>query len=71
MRYFINVQTHNRMEIRSKALFAIMEQFKQAGIKAPIPPINVKLIEKDVKPEEKKEKKDKHYEPLLSNSTSE
>lgn len=42
-RYFINVQTHTRFEIRSKVLFAITAQFKAAGIKAPIPPISVEL----------------------------
>lgn len=45
IRYFINVQLHTRFEIRSKVLFAIMAQFKAAGIKAPIPPISVELKE--------------------------
>lgn len=45
VRYFINVQLYTRFEIRSKVLFAIMAQFKAAGVKAPIPPINVELIE--------------------------
>lgn len=43
IRYFIDVQIHTRFEIRSKVLFAIMEQFKAAGIKAPVPPISVEL----------------------------
>ncbi len=43
IRYFINVQTHTRFEVRSKVLFAIMAQFKAANIKAPIPSINVDL----------------------------
>jgi potassium efflux system protein len=47
VRYFINVQTHTRFEIRSKVLFAITAQFKAAGIKAPIPPISVELKEKE------------------------
>lgn len=45
VRYFINVQLYTRFEIRSKVLFAIMSQFKAAGIKAPIPPLSVELIE--------------------------
>ncbi|WP_058493994.1 mechanosensitive ion channel domain-containing protein [Legionella worsleiensis] len=44
-RYFINVQEHNRVEIRSKVLFAITAQFKAAGIKPPIEPITVELKE--------------------------
>ena len=43
VRYFINVQLHTRFEIRSKALLAIMAQFKAAGIKPPIPPLSVAL----------------------------
>jgi potassium-dependent mechanosensitive channel len=42
-RYFINVQDHNRVEIRSKVLFAITAQFKAAGIKPPIEPIKVEF----------------------------
>lgn len=45
VRYFINVATHSRVETRSKVLFAIMAQFKAAGIKPPIPPIEVDLKE--------------------------
>ncbi len=44
-RYFINVQLHTRFEVRSKLLFAIMERFKAAGVKAPIPPISIELKE--------------------------
>ncbi len=44
-RYFINVQSHNRVEIRSKVLFAITAQFKAAGIKPPIEPITVEFKE--------------------------
>lgn len=44
-RYFINVQDHNRVEIRSKVLFAITAQFKAAGIKPPIEPITVEFKE--------------------------
>nr|WP_238585536.1 mechanosensitive ion channel domain-containing protein [Legionella quateirensis] len=44
-RYFINVQAHNRVEIRSKVLFAITAQFKAAGIKPPIEPITVEFKE--------------------------
>lgn len=47
VRYFINVQLHTRFEIRSKVLFAIMEQFKAAGIKPPIPPFSVELKKAD------------------------
>lgn len=45
IRYFINVATHSRVETRSKVLFAIMAQFKAAGIKPPIPPIEIDLKE--------------------------
>ncbi len=43
LRYYINVQTHTRFEIRSKVLFALMEQFKVAGVKPPIPPFHVEI----------------------------
>lgn len=43
VRYFINIQLNTRFAIRSKVLFAIMAQFKAAGIKAPIPPMRVEL----------------------------
>ncbi len=43
IRYFINVQLYTRVEIRSKVLFAIMAQFKAAGVMAPIPSLNVEL----------------------------
>jgi potassium-dependent mechanosensitive channel len=45
VRYFINVQVHNRQEIRSKVLFAITAQFKAAGVKPPVEPITVELKE--------------------------
>lgn len=45
VRYFINVQLYTRFEIRSKVLFAIMAQFRAAGVKAPIPPISIELKE--------------------------
>lgn len=45
VRYFINVQIHSRVEIRSKVLFAITAQFKAAGIKPPIEPITVEFKE--------------------------
>lgn len=41
VRYYINVDEHVRVEVRSNVLFAIMAQFKAAGIKAPIPPIQL------------------------------
>lgn len=44
-RYFINIQNHNRVEVRSKVLFAITAQFKAAGIQPPIEPISVELKE--------------------------
>ncbi|WP_133129352.1 mechanosensitive ion channel domain-containing protein [Legionella yabuuchiae] len=44
-RYYINVQEHTRFEVRSKVLFAIMAQFKAAGIKPPIPPLSIELKE--------------------------
>lgn len=43
IRYFINIQSHTRFEIRSKVLFAIMAQFKAAGVQAPIPPYHIEL----------------------------
>ncbi len=43
VRYFINIQLNTRFAIRSKVLFAIMAQFKAAGIEAPIPPMRVEL----------------------------
>lgn len=45
IRYFINVQLYTRFEIRSKVLFAIMAQFKAAGVKHPIPPLQIELKE--------------------------
>jgi potassium efflux system protein len=42
-RYFINVELYTRFEIRSKVLFAIMAQFKAAGVKPPIPPLSIEL----------------------------
>lgn len=47
VRYFINIQLNTRFSIRSKVLFAIMAQFKAAGIKAPIPPMRVELTSED------------------------
>lgn len=41
IRYYVNVEKHSRFEVRSSVLFAIMAQFKAAGIKAPIPPIHI------------------------------
>lgn len=43
IRYFINVHLNTLMEIRSKVLFAIMAQFKAAGVKSPVPPFSVEL----------------------------
>jgi potassium efflux system protein len=45
VRYFINVDIHTRFEVRSNVLFAVMAQFKAAGIKPPIPPISVEIKE--------------------------
>lgn len=45
IRYFINVQLHTRFEVRSTVLFAIMAQFKAAGVKAPIPSLNIEMKE--------------------------
>ncbi len=41
VRYYINVDLHARVEVRSNVLLAIMAQFKAAGIKSPIPPIQL------------------------------
>lgn len=43
VRYFINIQIYSRFEIRSKFLFALLAQFKAAGINPPIPLFNVEL----------------------------
>ena len=45
VRYFINVQSHTRFEVRSNVLFAIMAQFKAAGVKSPIPSLSVEINE--------------------------
>ena len=50
VRYFINVQNHTRFEVRSKVLFAIMAQFKVAGVKAPIPSLHVELKNEPITP---------------------
>jgi potassium efflux system protein len=47
IRYFINVQHHTRFEVRSKVLFAIMAKFREAGIKSPVPSLNVELNQDD------------------------
>ena len=47
VRYFINIQRFTRFEIRSKFLFALMAQFKAAGVKAPIPPLSVAIKESE------------------------
>lgn len=47
IRYFINVDIHTRFEVRSNVLFAIMAQFKAAGVKAPIPPMQLEFKESE------------------------
>ena len=47
VRYYINVEQHARVEVRSEVLFAIMAQFKAAGIKSPIPPIQIEKSDND------------------------
>ncbi|WP_419421098.1 mechanosensitive ion channel domain-containing protein [Legionella sp. D16C41] len=69
VRYFINVQTHTRFEVRSNVLFAIMEQFRKAGIKPPIPPINVQLKEIEDQEIKKEQEKEKNYERALTKSS--
>lgn len=54
-RYFINVQIHNRVEIRSKVLFAITAQFKAAGVLPPVEPITVELKDGSIEFLNKKE----------------
>lgn len=44
-RYFINVNVHTRFAVRSKILFEMIERFKEAGIKPPIPPLQVELTD--------------------------
>ncbi|MGC1181598.1 mechanosensitive ion channel family protein, partial [Legionella sp.] len=44
-RYFINVQIYSRVEVRSKVLFAITDQFKAANIRPPIEPISIEFKE--------------------------
>lgn len=51
IRYFMNVQQHTRVEVRSKVLFAIMAQFKAAGVMAPVPSLNVELNHDGILPE--------------------
>lgn len=46
VRYFIDVRLYTRFEVRSKFLFALMAQFKAAGIKPPIPPLNIEIHER-------------------------
>ncbi|WP_242604590.1 mechanosensitive ion channel domain-containing protein [Legionella fairfieldensis] len=58
IRYFINVQIHTRVEVRSKVLFAIMAQFKAAGVQAPVPPFSIEL-------------KKGEYEPVISKKKAE
>ncbi len=43
VRYFVNVAIYTRVEVRSKVLLAIYDQFKAAGIKPPIPPLAVEI----------------------------
>lgn len=45
VRYFINIEAHTKVEVRSKVLFAITAQFKAAGIRPPVEPITVELKE--------------------------
>lgn len=45
VRYYIDVRLHTRFEIRSKFLFALMAQFKAAGIRPPIPPLSIEIKE--------------------------
>jgi potassium efflux system protein len=45
VRYFINVQNHSRVEVRSAVLFAITAQFKAAGIRPPIEPLTIEFKE--------------------------
>lgn len=44
-RYFVNLQLHTRVEVRSKVLFAITAQFKAAGVRPPVEPITVEFKE--------------------------
>lgn len=43
VRYFINIEKHSRVEVRSKVLFAIVEAFDKAGIKAPVPSMAIEV----------------------------
>lgn len=45
VRYYIDITQHARTKVRSVVLFAIMAQFKAAGIKAPIPALQVEHLE--------------------------
>lgn len=44
VRYFINLEEHSRMKVRSIVLFAITAQFRATGIKSPIPPISIEGV---------------------------
>jgi potassium efflux system protein len=46
VRYFINVQTYSRVEVKSNVLFAIIEQFKASGIKPPVEPLAIEIKER-------------------------
>lgn len=45
VRYFINLQDVTRVAVRSLVLFSIWERFKAAGIRAPYPQQDIRLIE--------------------------
>ena len=53
IRYFINVQLHARVEVKSKVLLALTEKFRIMGVRAPIPPISIELKERDSSDSEK------------------
>jgi len=45
VRYFINVQEHSLVEVKSKVLFAITDQFNAAGILPPVEPFALEIKE--------------------------
>lgn len=47
VRYFINLEQHSRVEMRSNVLFAIWERFKKEGIHPPYPQQDIHLVKDD------------------------
>jgi potassium efflux system protein len=46
LRYYINIDNSQRMTVRSQVLFALSSQFKAAGIKEPVPSLQIEQLNK-------------------------